>query len=155
MLKQITTCIAYFIIITLVHWLLTQLMYLFIDSKVIYWALPTVITLAAYAVFVFAGNRYIKDMAKIAVAAWGVFNIISAAFVPCDPAMRISIAYTLALVLINVFILYLLWQRRNSYTGYISNFTAGVLAFIIVLNGYFYTEGFYMLYEYIKAFKSS
>lgn len=118
------------------------------DNKVIYWALPTVITVAAYTVFVLAGNRYIKDMAKTAVAAWGVFNIISAAFVPCDPAMRISIVYTLVLALVNAVVLYLLWQRRNSYTGHINNFTAGVLAFITILNSYFYTEGFYMVYEH-------
>lgn len=147
MLKQITTCIFYFIIITLVQWLLMQAIYLFMNNIVIYWALPTVITVAAYAVFVLAGNRYIKDMAKTAVAAWGVFNIISTAFVPCDPAMRVSIAYTLLLALVNAVVLYLLWRKRNSYTGHINNISAGVLAFIIVLNSYFYTESFYMVYE--------
>ena len=121
------------------------------DNKVLFWALPTVMVLTVYCVFILANNIYIKDMAKTAVAAWGVFNIISAALIPCDPALRISIAYTLLLVLINVAVLYLLWRKRNSYTGHINNFSAGVLAFIIVLNSYFYTEGFYMVYEYLKA----
>lgn len=152
MVRLIVTCLFYFIIITMVHWLLMQIVYLFIGSKYIYWALPTVMVPAAYAVFVFSTNNYVKDMAKTAVAAWAVLNIIMAVLVPCDPALRISAAYTLLLVSVNVAVLYLLWRKRNSYAGHINNFSAGVLAFIIVLNGYFYTEGFYMVYEYLKAY---